>query len=461
MKIIKSLIIISLILIGLPTQGQDVHRAACQGDLIKLDSLLGDSADINVLDSNGRSLLHSSIMCDQKEVFEHLIDRGIDINIEEKNGMTPLLRAVVRNRTGFVERLLAMNAKANFNHANKEGITVLMQAILDDNTPTTKLLIENGADLNTVNQRGNTPLGIARREGLNHMVALLIANGADNEGSPLLEPAGEYMGESKPGLIAKMFAPNFISTENFVHNGVFHPNGKEFYFTIETKRYHRGTIMISTLIAGKWSKPEPSPIPGDYREVGPFITKDGLKLYYASNRPLSEGDSPKQDMDMWVMERDGDSWGPPIHLGEEVNTNGSDWFPTIADNGTLYYYTHKDRSGNIYYAESNKGNYKEGVLIEGVQSNEYYNYDPFIAPDESYLIFVSNNRPDGFGSSDLYISFKDGQNKWSEPKNMGDEINSSESEYAPLLTIDGKYLFFARGYGDVYWVSSQIIENLK
>lgn len=461
MKIVNPLIVISLLFVCLTTQGQNFHGAACQGILSKLDSLMTDTTNINVLDKSGRSLLHYAVMCQQEEVFNYLIDRGIDINIEEKNGMTPLLRAVVRNRTIFIERLLAMDAKANFNRSNKEGTTVLMEAILDDNLPTVKLLIENGADLNMANQRGNTPLGIARREGLNHLVDLLIAQGASNEGTPPIEPTGEYMGESKPGLVATVFAPNFISTESFVHNGVFHPNGKEFYFTIETKRYHRGTIMVSKMIDGKWSTPEPAPIPGDFREVGPFISKDGAKFYYASNRPLNENESPMQSMDMWVMEREGDRWGKPMHLGKKVNTDGNDWFPTIADNGAIYYYTHKGRSGSIYYAERDGDKYNDGVLIEGVGNEEYYNYDPFIAPDESYLIFASNNRPDGLGSSDLYISFKDEGNKWSEPKNMGESINTSESEYAPLLTPDGKYFFFARGYGDVYWVSARIIESLR
>ena len=44
---------------------------------------------------------------------------------------------------------------------------------------------------------------------------------------------------------------------------------------------------------------------------------------------------------------------------------------------------------------------------------------------------------------------------------MGDGVNSADSEYAPLLTPDGKYLFFARGYGDVYWVDAKLIKNLK
>lgn len=458
----KNLILtLTSMFIAITLNGQNIHQTACQGNIARLDSLLGDTTNINILDKHGRSILHYSVACNQEKVFDYLIDRGIDINIKENIGWTPLLLAVKQNKEKFVEKLLEMEAKANFNHANQDGTSILMEAVLNDNLPQAKLLIENGANVNAVNKRGSTPLGIARRDELNEMIAFLVSKGADKESAPMPELKGKYLGQEKPDLTAKMFAPNFISTENFVHNGVFHPNGKEFYYTIETRRYNGGTIMVSKLDGKKWSKPEPTSIPGTFREVGPFISKDGSKLYYSSDRPVNESDTIGSSLDLWMLEREGDKWGPPIHLGREVNSDGNDWFPTISDNGRLYFYMHKDRSGNIFYAENKNGKYQKAILIEGVDNGKYYNYDPFIAPDESYVIFASRDRPDGLGSSDLYISFKKDQATWSQPKNMGEGVNTSKSEYAPILTPDGKYLFFARGYGDVFWVDSQIIENLK
>lgn len=462
-RLVTPSMVILAIVISLSSNGQDIHRTACQGNLAKLDSLLGDTTSINVVDRRGRSLLHYSVGCNREEVFDYLVERGIDINIEENVGWTPLLLAIMQKREVFVQKLLALNAKANFNHENKEGTSVLMEAILNDDLSTARLLIEKGADVDALNNRGNSPLSIARREGLSEIVSLLLAHGAKQEGSLVSGLEGEYMGQPKPGLTATIFAPNFISTENFTHNGVFHPNGREFYFTIETFRYNRGTIMVSRKNGEKWSKPEPAPIPGDYREVGPFISKDGMKMFFASSKPIDESDSLKRDVDIWVMERMGDNWGPPKHLGEKINTDGNDWFATLSDDGAIYYYIHnfKDGSGNIYYSENIGGEFQEGVLIEGVDNEEYYNYDPYVAPDESYLIFASTKRPDGIGNADLYISFKDDQDMWSKPENMGDGVNSEESEYAPLMTPDGKYLFFARGHGDIYWVDAQVIENLK
>lgn len=461
MKIYKLLFYILFSICLSQVNAQSLQEMVCQGKVSALDSLLADTMDINLKDGRGWSLLHYSIACDQKSAFDYLIGKGIGINAEDNSGRSPLLLAIQRNKLALIDELFAIKANANFNLANQEGTTVLMEAVLNDNVDIAKLLIKNGADLNIKNGRGNTALGIAKREGSKQMLTLLEVSGASHEGINLLVTKGEYMGESKPDLIPQIFAPAYVSTENFVHNGIFHPNGNEFYFTIETLRYNRGTIMVSKMNGGKWSKPLPADIPGEFREVGPFITADGKKLYYASSRPTSEEDTINHNMNLWVMERSGEDWVNPTYLGDQVNTEGNDWFPTISDKGILYYYTHKDGTGNIYYSEMSEGTFQEGVLIEGVNNGEYYNYDPFIAPDESFLIFASSKRSDGLGRADLYISFKNESNEWTQPKNMGKDINTSESEYAPILSADGEWLFFTRGYGDIYWISSKIIQQLK
>ena len=95
-------------------------------------------------------------------------------------------------------------------------------------------------------------------------------------------------------------------------------------------------------------------------------------------------------------------------------------------------------------------------------NTEHDEYDLFIAPDESYLIF-SSDRPGGFGNVDLYISYKKGDGTWTEPKNMGRNINSGGAVF-PSVTDDGRFLFFQSrrgGNGDIYWVDAKIIEELK
>jgi len=98
-------------------------------------------------------------------------------------------------------------------------------------------------------------------------------------------------------------------------------------------------------------------------------------------------------------------------------------------------------------------------------NTKYSEDDPFIASDESFLIFCSM-RPGGYGIFDLYISFQRMDGTCTKAKNMGPEINTSGEEARPSITPDGKYFFFTRGnvnpdWRDIFWVDARIIEKLK
>ena len=95
-----------------------------------------------------------------------------------------------------------------------------------------------------------------------------------------------------------------------------------------------------------------------------------------------------------------------------------------------------------------------------------YEEGPYIAPDESFLIFESQRPECNLG---LYIAFKLDDGHWSIPVNMGPEINSGKGERFARLSPDGKYLFFgsfrnvsADKHGaDIYWIDAKIIDKLK
>ena len=87
---------------------------------------------------------------------------------------------------------------------------------------------------------------------------------------------------------------------------------------------------------------------------------------------------------------------------------------------------------------------------------------PFIAPDESYVLFYSS-RPGGKGKGDLYVCFRVADGSWSRAFNDM-IINTPEADWCATVSPDGKYLFFTRngtGNGDIYWVDAKIIEKLK
>jgi len=87
-------------------------------------------------------------------------------------------------------------------------------------------------------------------------------------------------------------------------------------------------------------------------------------------------------------------------------------------------------------------------------------HDPFVAPDESYLVFTSVNRPGGYGSGDMYISFRKEDGTWTEAKNLGKLFNTSGYDFCPIVSPDGEYFFFTQR-GDIYWVKVEAIETMK
>ena len=102
-------------------------------------------------------------------------------------------------------------------------------------------------------------------------------------------------------------------------------------------------------------------------------------------------------------------------------------------------------------------------LGPGINS-EHYEGDVYVAPDESYMIVSIYGREDDFGGGDLYVSFRDPEGAWSPPRNMGPDINSNKRDFCPMVTPDGKYLFFSskrHGVGDIFWVDADVIEKLR
>jgi hypothetical protein len=117
---------------------------------------------------------------------------------------------------------------------------------------------------------------------------------------------------------------------------------------------------------------------------------------------------------------------------------------------------------DIYRAPRIDGVYREVLNLGPVINTEHSEYDLVIAPDESFLVF-SSTRPGGFGEVDLYISFRTPDGAWSEPKNLGPEVNATGAVF-PSLTDDGKYLFFQSrpdDNGTIFWVSTEVIRNVQ
>lgn len=449
-----------LISFFLNSKAQDIHRVACEGNLKRLDSML-QYTDLYVPDERGRSLMHWAVACKQMEIFGYLMDKGLEINSEDRDGYTPLYVAVQFNNEEFLDTLISLQIDNEW--TEWYGASLLEKAILNKNLSIVKTLIKSGVDINITNNRGSTPLEIALRIGASEISDWLVLNGADESQVRTFEISGIYMDQPEPGLTPTMFAPNFISTEEREFGSVFNAEGTVFYFGVDINR--KPEIRYTMLSDGYWSQPEPLLTHQKYSYNDPFLSPDENRLYFISKRAL-DGIGEVKDVDIWYIEKTIDGWSEPINAGPNINSDGNEFYISFTDEGTMYFSSNvnapeerKRNDQDIYYSKYVDGKFQKAISVGDSINTEHYEADVFVAPDESYLIFCST-RPDGLGLGDLYISFKDDQDIWSKPVNMGAPINTEFHELCPFVTKDGKYLIYTSNE-DIYWVSAEIIERYK
>lgn len=439
---------------------QSIHRVACQGNLAKLDSLLKHNP-IQVQDHLGRSLLHWAVACEKKEIFDYLVDRGININAEDQGQETPMHIAVRFGREPFFDLLVGLQPNPKW--INLYGGKLLEYAVMNKSQTFLTKLLDSGIDIHSVNQRGSTPLEIAKRIGAVEIAEWLIGQGADPKKVRTFSPKGAYMGEKQPDLQPHIFAPNFISTEESEFGSVFNAVGTTFYYGVDIKG--KNEIRYSQLINDQWSAPQ-KVIPNDpYGYNDPFLSPDEQRLYFISKRPL-EGQEKKEDQDIWYIEREQSGWSQPINAGTNINSERNEYYISFTADGTMYYSSNVHASEanvqsdyDIYYSKFKDGAFQPAIRLGDSVNTTAYEADVFIAPDESYLIFCGI-RSDGLGRGDLYISFKNSDGTWSKSTNMGAPINTVHHELCPYVTADGKYFFYTSNQ-DIYWVSTAIFDTIR
>lgn len=261
-----------------------------------------------------------------------------------------------------------------------------------------------------------------------------------------------YFGQKPPGLTPEVFAPGVVSTDNVSEfSCCISPDGREFYFTRATQGV-QFTIYVTKNVNGNWTEPELASFSGEFFNHEPYITYDNSQIFWGSMRPLPDGTTKYA---MWTAVREDDGWGEPYPLGFRA------MYVTMSRNGTLYY-TGTGRGGACLARAipDGQGGYSQETLPEPLLA-DYWDGHPCIAPDESFIIFDSETRPEQ-EECGLFISFRSENGKWTKPENMKSVI--SKGRYA-MLSPDSKYLFFSapgKGSGkDIYWISSKIIEEFR
>ncbi|MFC1564733.1 hypothetical protein ACFL6G_07330, partial [candidate division KSB1 bacterium] len=262
-----------------------------------------------------------------------------------------------------------------------------------------------------------------------------------------------------------------FSSYKYAFCTVFSPDGSEYFFTTDIDNNDTADIACMKRINNQWTKPEEALFNSKYNDNDICISPDGSKVFFRSWRPLPGRSNSEERSYLWFSDKTESGWSKALPLKCETGYIKTG-YPAIAKSGTLYLpcrFTGKPGESDIldiYRLDLNKGSYGTLVNLGNTVNTEYAEGDMCIASDESFLIVSCWYRPDNNGEADLYVSFRNRSGEWSSLIGMGDLINNESNENCPMLSPDGKYLFFHRYYPDTersedIWVDAKIIDRFR
>jgi len=248
--------------------------------------------------------------------------------------------------------------------------------------------------------------------------------------------------QETPELFLAELTKQFPNVRDFTLS----PNGNEILFTAQSVMGNLSAIVSVKKENNSWSQPEIASFSGMHFDLEPYFASNGLTLYFVSSRPLNQTQTEQKDFDIWFVERTtlNAAWSEPKNMGSSINTEHGEFYPSIANNGNFYFTRDNPdlkTKDDIYVSELINNNYEVPNKLSDSINSEGYEYNAFIAPDESYIIFGSYNRKDGFGSGDLYISFQT-EDGWTPAENLGANINSNKMDYCPFVDTKTNTLYF-------------------
>lgn len=231
-----------------------------------------------------------------------------------------------------------------------------------------------------------------------------------------------------------------------VRDFTINSNSDEAYFTVQSPNEELSGIFKIVKINGHWKKAQLASFSGQFKDLEPFLSPNGLQLYFASNRPLQPFEVTAKDFDIWMVERKTASseWSVPINLGKPVNTEHNEFYPAITISKTIYFTSDRPTAkgkDDIFKAKWVSESYEEIISLSEAINTEGYEFNSYVAPDESFMIFSGYARKDGLGSGDMYISYNT-EGEWSTAKNLGAPFNSKQMDYCPFVDWGTKTLYF-------------------
>lgn len=307
------------------------------------------------------------------------------------------------------------------------------------------------------------------------LVVLMSCDQQQKEAAPKLDKGStSAYGLTAPGLEPELFAFDLVGNDHAQLALAMSPDGKDLYFT-EASIGEQGIsfkLRRSAFVENRWTSVEPVSFASEYGDTEAFFDASGQRLYFFSSRPENETSEPVQTMNLWYVEKNTHSWGPPVMLGNPGSVVKYGWSATLLNDDTLYFTARPHENpglADIYEVSITGDSLGEPRVVDGgINTLEYTENEPAVAPDGNYMVFYSAGRPDNLSTEllgDLYISFRGADGNWLPAVHMDAPINSTAEENWPRFSPDGKFLFFSsnRREGavlpDLYWVSTKALQQ--
>nr|WP_298994931.1 hypothetical protein [uncultured Allomuricauda sp.] len=238
------------------------------------------------------------------------------------------------------------------------------------------------------------------------------------------------------------FHPEIVSTKLDKYNTSFSPDGNTMYYTVTSQKLGVTGIAFQKFENGNFGRPEFVPfVSADSPMTDVQISPNGDLMLFSTFMDY-EGKPEGFNFNIWTSELKNGEWQRPSPLGYPISSTGNEFYPMMINDQSIYFCSDKEGNSDIYKSRLENGKYQPPIRLPDNINSDGREADAFVSRDESYMIFVRVDEPDGFGNSDLYISFRINENEWTDPVNMGKEVNSGQIDGSPYVTSDEKYLIF-------------------
>jgi Tol biopolymer transport system component len=245
----------------------------------------------------------------------------------------------------------------------------------------------------------------------------------------------------------RRWTPEPLSSAAYESSPAFSPDGIELYFMRADASFSRYQILLSRCDMGHWSAPIPPSfaLPFPVNDADPFVTPDGLRLYFVSSRPSPQRAAGREDLDIWRVEREASGrWGAPQRLPEPVNSTGAELLPREDAQGRLIFGSSRDGGhgqSDIWRATPGPGGRWQVENLGAPVSSPANEYEAELSRDGRTLVLVV----DRGRRSHLERFALGGNGRWSAQGRLPgrDDV----FQVGPLLSPRGDRLLFAQADG--------------